>query len=559
MNPPAGPLPGPGPGKSPDAVPDERGSNGRGSDGRAPNETPGPAGPFDEHGRLVGARHRPRTGSLPVRRTASGSIPLGWSHSGPIPLNRASDASGGLTLTGGISFGRRKKPVALRFDPIIRGRGLARLSRHPQPTTASELQRATARWVVTLWAMIILFQRFQLPNQEVALVLPLTIVWCIYGVVRGVAEVDTHRFAWWMGATGLSAAVVPFQYALVDRAFVSLTSWGLIITTWIPFIFRLRDRRKETYLLALRGIVKVCMWFALLVIIMMASQLVIPYQDWFADIIPESIRLKTFTIAYPITYGSPYYKANGWIGLEPSVVSFQLGLGLVAALLIRSTMPVVLLLGTGILCTTAGSGVIIVAVAVPVIIFSAYRWALARYLILIPPVLAFAATPWAEPIVKRTSEFTGGTGSNTSTNLRAIAPYDVLWPRFIEDPFRVLFGGGPGSSAEIITNQHILGLLVPTPLKIFYDYGVVAGLALATFLLFMYLGGPSRAIAITLGVSLWTLQPGTTTMVFVVVVPLMVTWWTPRLRGPLESDHIPSPNASIAPVRGSQPRMEVRT
>jgi hypothetical protein len=310
--------------------------------------------------------------------------------------------------------------------------------------------------------------------------------------------------------------------------------------------------------LALRGIVKVCIWFAVLVIIMLASQLVLPYKDWFAVVVPENIRLTNFTIAYPVSYGSPYYKANGWIGLEPSVVSFQLGLGLVAAVLIRSTMPVILLLGAAILCTTAGSGVIIVVVAVIVILFSRMRWALTRYALLLPPVLAFAATPWAAPIVERAGEFSGSSGSNNSTNLRAIQPYDVLFPRFASDPAHLLFGSGPGSSQDIITNQHILGLLVPTPLKIFFDYGIIAGLALAAFLLFMYLGGPSRALAITLAISLWTLQPGTTTMVFVIAVPLVVTWWTPRTRGPLETDDVPSPNASIAPPRGGSPRSEVR-
>ena len=518
------------------------------------------ASPFDASGRLVGGRRRTgTTGPLPVGRTASGSIPLGWSPSGPIPLGRGVDNSGALTFTGGIGIGRRRKPPpALRFDPVIKGRGLARLSRRPQPTTASELQRACARWIVTLWVMVILLQRFQLPNQEIAVLLPVTILWAVYGLVRGVLEIDKHRLGWWLGAAGLSAAFVPFQLMLVPRVYVSVTSWGLLVVTWLVFIFRLRDRRRETYVMALRGVVRASMWFAVLVIVMFASQLVIPYRDWFADIVPENIRLTTFTIAYPISYGSPYYKANGWIGLEPSVVSFQLGVALVAALLIRVTMPIVFLLGAAILCTTGGSGVVIVAIAVVVIIFSSYRWALARYLILIPPVLAFAATPWAEPIMERTKEFTGDSGSNNSTNLRAIAPYDVLWPKFIDDPMTVLFGGGPGSSQQIITNQHILGLLVPTPLKIFFDYGVIAGLALAAFLLFMYLGGPSRAMAITLGTSLWALQPGTTTLVFVVAVPLLVTWWTPRVNAPLEGTRIPSPHASIAPPRGSRPRSEVR-
>ena len=99
---------------------------------------------------------------------------------------------------------------------------------------------------------------------------------------------------------------------------------------------------------------------------------------------------------------------------------------------------------------------------------------------------------------------------------------------------------------------------MPTPLKIFYDYGLIAGLALAAFLLFMYLGGPSRSLAITLAVSLWTLQPGTTTAVFTVAIPLFVTWWTPRTQGPIESDYVPSPNAAITPPNGGRRRSEVR-
>jgi hypothetical protein len=43
-----------------------------------------------------------------------------------------------------------------------------------------------------------------------------------------------------------------------------------------------------------------------------------------------------------------------------------------------------------------------------------------------------------------------------------------------------------------------------------------------------YLGGHSRALGISLLVSLWTLQPGTTTMLVVMPVLFLVTWWSPR-------------------------------
>jgi hypothetical protein len=516
--------------------------------------------PFDENGRLVGARSSrrltPRSPTPGV--TASGSLKLDWrAHSGAIPVApRAADDTGTLTFTGSIRLGavRRRRATVSGFDPVVRGRGLARLSRRPQPTTASELQRACVRWAVTLWVICVLFQRLTLPSQEIAAVLPFTIAWCVYGLVRGVLEIDAHRFAWWMGVAGISAVSVPLQYALVQRPVISLTSWGLLMTVWLVFVFRLRDRRRETYLLVLRGLVRTCIWLAVASLLFMASQLVLPYQDWVAKVVPSNLLFHTFNTSYPIAYGSSFYKSNAWIGLEPSVVSFQLGVALLAAIVLRATMPVLMLLGAGMLATTAGSGVAIALVGFLVILFSGMRWALARYGLLLPPVIAFMFTPWAQPIVSRATE---GTGQNSSTGLRAVQTYVVLWPEWLRDPMSVVFGRGPGASQQLVDETHILGLLVPTPVKIFFDYGIVAGLAMAVFLLFMYLGGPSRAIAVSLCFSLWTLQPGTTTIVFVIAVPFLVTWWTPRTRRPIESDVVPSPNATIVPPGRGRPRAEV--
>lgn len=67
-----------------------------------------------------------------------------------------------------------------------------------------------------------------------------------------------------------------------------------------------------------------------------------------------------------------------------------------------------------------------------------------------------------------------------------------------------------------------------TPIKIFYDYGLVAGAALAVMILICYAGGHSRSMALALLVSLWTLQPGTTSILVLLPVLVLVTWWSPR-------------------------------
>jgi hypothetical protein len=523
------------------AAPGTRPLGAPGTVGLRPGPNPGTGG-------IGGAQQRPA--AKHGRGGFTGSIPL----------------TGGITLTGGISLtgitlrrarpGKSKKQTVSGFDPVVRGRGLARLSRRPQPTTASELQRACVRWVVTLWLMVVLLQRFQLPNQEIALLLPLSLAWCVYGLVRGVLEIDRHRFGWWLGAAGISALMVPVQYALVPQPIISMTSWGLLLVTWLVFVFRLRDRRRSTYLQVLRGVVRISLWQAGLVIVFLVSQLVLPYQDWVAKVIPANILLQHYTLAYPFSYGSSYYRSNGWIGLETSFTSIQLALGVIAALLLRRKLPVLLFMLAAIACTGAQSGLPMIAAAFGIILFSQSRWSLARYAVMVPAVIAFLISPLGANTLTRLTE---GTGSNTSTGQRSTVPYTLLWPEWIKESTWVLLGRGPGSSQTLVENSHVTGVLVPSPIKLFFDYGVIAGLALAVFFMFMYLGGPSRAYALAMASAYWVFQPGTTTILLVITIPLFITWWTPRDYKMLESENVPSPNATIVPSPRGRPRVEVPT
>jgi hypothetical protein len=510
--------------------------------GTAPAGAPGlPGGAVPGTAPLWGPGSAPGTYGGPA---VAGPAPLAWTRSGAIPLG----LTGSFTLTGGLGLGRarKKKPTVSGFDPVVRGRGLARLSRRPQPTTASELQRATVRWTTTLWAMIILFQRFSVPNQPIALLLPLCLGWCGYGLFRGVLDLDRHRTGWWLAAAGVSALAVPIQYAFAPEPLISMTAWGLLLITWLVFLFRLRDRRRSTYLKMLQGVLKVSLWQAALVIFFLASQLVLPYQDWLAKVVPSNLLLAHYTLAYPFSYAGTYYRSNGWIGLETSFTSIQLSLGIVAALLLRKKLTVLLFLLAAIACTGAQSGIQIVLVAIVVILLSPMRWALARYLVMVPTIIAFLLSPLGRNTIVRLTE---GTSAKSSTGQRSTVPYEVLWPQWTKDPLWVLLGRGPGSSQTIVENSHIQGVLVPTPAKLFVEYGVIAGLALAVFLLFMFLGGPSRAMALGMGSAYWLFQPASTTMQLIITIALFMSWWTPIGFTPLESDVVPSPHAALPEQR----------
>jgi hypothetical protein len=390
-----------------------------------------------------------------------------------------------------------------------------------------DLAHATVRWLGGLFALCVLLQRIAVPGLPVALILPLVVLGAAWGYARGLAEIDGRRMIAWLLAACVTAVAMVVHAAVLDRPSVSVTSWGLFVTVWLPFTLRLVDRRLSTYVQLLRSVVTTTAVLAGLCVIMMLTQFGgLPYRDWMAEAVPGAFLLDGFVITYPIVYDSPIYRANGWIGLEPSMVSLYMGVGVLAAMLVHSRAWVLTLLVGGLVAATSGSGFAIVAVGVVVLAITPARHLLRRYVgVATLLVLLALSTPMGRSIINRLGE--GGT-DQSSTSLRAIYPYEYLWPSWIVDASTVLLGLGPGSSQSAASESGVMGLMVPSPIKIFYDFGLVAGAFLAAMILICYVGGHSRVLSIALLFSLWTLQPGTTTTLVIVPLMLLVTWWSPR-------------------------------
>lgn len=400
---------------------------------------------------------------------------------------------------------------------------------------ADERAARTAQWVLVLFVLCVLLQRFAIPNTDVALLLPAVLAWCLYGLRQGVVEVDRGRGLAYLGAFGAMAVVVLLQPRLVPRASTSITSYGLFMAVWAPFVLRVIDLRRETYLRVLQGTVRVGLCLAGACVAMTLSQLAgLGYRDWFAAVVPDALELQGFVITYPVAYGADLYRANAWIGLEPSFVSAQLGLAIIAGIVTRASAPQlgVLLLAMG--CTLSGSGFALLGVAVPVLLASGLRVLFVRYVPVVAlSVLAAAVTSFGALLLERATEIQS---SGSSASLRAVEPYRYLWPVWVEDLSNVLLGLGPGSAQDLVYDTQVLGLLVPSPAKIFFEYGLLGGAALAGFLLSCYVAGPSRSFAAALLVSLWLLQPGTTTLLAVAPLLVFVTLWSPRLGRALEDE-----------------------
>lgn len=395
--------------------------------------------------------------------------------------------------------------------------------------------RRTAVWVASLFAAGVLLQRISVPGGVVPLLLPLTYVWVGYGLATGILELDRLRVRLLLLAAAVTAGMTLVQSVVVVQPLISVTSWGLFMAVWAPAALRLVDRGRDALRSALVYVVAIGRWLAGACVAMMLLQVAgVRYVDYLASVVPPTLRLQGYVITYPLDYLSSVYRANAWIGLEPSIVSLQIGVCLVVALLLRSGVPTLLLLAAGLASTMSGSGFVVVLVGVVVMAITPIRrrvwrqglWAAAG-------LVALLMTPFGQTMLMRIGEV-GVEGSSTS--LRAVEPYRLLWPQWASDAVSVVVGRGPGASQAIIESTNVSGLLVPSPIKVFFDYGLIGGVLLAAYLLFCYLGGPSTSLAVGLLVSSWLLQPGTTTVVLVLPTLLLITWWAPRTSATVEAE-----------------------
>ncbi len=384
--------------------------------------------------------------------------------------------------------------------------------------------RRQARWTVVAFVGIFLFQRLAVPGLPISLTIPLLLLWAGAALARGVVELDATRTVWWMAAAGVTCLLMVAQVGLVTFPLISINSWLLWIITWLPMVFRFPDRSPRAHQATLRAVAWAGAGLSGLSVVFILLQVVgIAYRDVLAELMPSSLMLQGFVITYPIAWGSPIYKANAWLALEPSFLSFMLGVAMVSALSSRRHPVLVLWIALGLLCTTAGSGMAVVGIYVVASFLRGRGRHLIRYVALAVPLgLIGAATALGDSVLDRLGE---AGDPRSSTTLRMIEPYIHLVPQWLADPAKLFIGGGPGSSQRAVDDLGILGLLVPTPAKMLYDYGLIGGLLMLAMILLAYLRSPAPEFAFALAFSILTLQGAAQPLVAMTL--LMITLFAP--------------------------------
>ncbi|MBK8448447.1 MAG: hypothetical protein IPL41_17655 [Micropruina sp.] len=388
-----------------------------------------------------------------------------------------------------------------------------------------------------------------MPGLPISMTVPLLLLWACLALFRGVVELDARRTVIWLLAAGVSGLLMVPQSALVLFPLISVNSWLLWMVTWLPMVFRFTDRSPQAYDTTLRGVAWAGLGLAGLSIVFTLSQVLgIRYRDIFAEVVPDALQLQGFVITYPIAWESPIYKSNAWLALEPSFLSFMLGVAMVSALISLRHPLLVIGIGLGLLCTTAGSGMAVAGVYLIAALLSGRGRALTRYLIVaIPLAVIGALTALGDSVLDRLTE---AGDARSSTALRMIEPYTYLVPQWLSDPVRMLVGGGPGSSQRVVDDVGVLGLLVPTPAKMLYDYGLIGGLLMLAMILVVYLRSPAPELAVALAVSMLTLQGAAQPLVAMSL--LMISLFAPVARASVEPDPVAAPAVVLRQERPSE-------
>jgi hypothetical protein len=374
--------------------------------------------------------------------------------------------------------------------------------RRPFAAGPDDSSRPRLRALELVFLAIVLLQRFAIPVEPsyVSPILVVVLMFCIYALRSRMITVDRHRF----GAFGCAAAAVLMSTALVSAGggTISMTSVGLLCVAYAPYVFRLRDQLAESYERFLDFVGTTLYALAIVATAQILLQLfgLWTYTDILAAVVPEQFLVQGYVTSYPIYYGSDIFKPNAIVLLEPSFCSQFVALGILLELRRRRRVLRLAVLACALVATFSGTGLILLAVGLGVMIFErGRRFALMSVAVSIPLVVLVALTPIGDVYAARAS---GQTAVTSSGNQRFVAPYLRYWESTQGPAVDLLVGQGPGSTQEQAERLNVLAAvpaIEPAHTKLLVEYGLIGGGIFLAFLLYSFIVG-TRSRLLTVAV-----------------------------------------------------------
>jgi len=343
-----------------------------------------------------------------------------------------------------------------------------------------------------------LLSKFGIPgyaNLGIGIAIPVMMLVLAYGVINDCVRIEPRRLAFF----GITLAVLMLPQLLQAGTF-SLDSLMMLALLHIPYV-----------LVVVRGdqLVPKALTFFLYVARLLACLAVAQYfLQGFIDkaylypidnLIPQQYVVQGFNAQGTISYGSTQVRATGMFMLEPSFLAQFLAVAIIAESVTTRRLWPLGLYTLGIIMAHAGTGILILLICMPFVVFIHRRWDLLTLGIVAVVVLVlFGEVLGLDFITNRAGEFDDPNSSGFARFVGGFYMFEeMLWPNVT----RALFGYGAGAFMDYVHLFTIEVADMPVT-KMIFEFGLVGAFTYFAFIASSLFASPlprmlSVAIALT--------------------------------------------------------------
>ena len=390
---------------------------------------------------------------------------------------------------------------------------------------AGEWGRGDRRILAALVVFLVVTPRFGLPfgDAAVSVALPAAYLAAMLLILRRRLVVD--RFRGELYALAATACLAVTAMISFRGGTFSPPSLMLLLTIHLPWIFKVANGwGREVVRYAGWIYVRVMTVVAGVGLVQFLSQLlgVWSYEDYVQTFLPREFTFPDYNTSIPLVFGSPIYKANAFVMLEPSFLSQYCALAVLIGLMLGVSAWRTLVLLGGLAAAVSGTGILLLAAGLLVTVLRAPRKLRPGHFgaAALAALLLFT-TPTASLLLDRTDEVSQ---PGTSGYARFVQPYDEVVNGLAAVPSRYALGEGAGSAERVLpSNRDGIGydVLYSTIPKLLFEYGLFAGGLFLLFLLVTMLVRPpwpvvpAALVVMTFALSGGLLQPQTAYLAWV--------------------------------------------
>jgi hypothetical protein len=326
---------------------------------------------------------------------------------------------------------------------------------------------------VTQLLAVVVLQRIVVPGLAVEIILVTFAIGvaglCLFGEVH-ISSMRVILFSAFAVSIGLSSFLAGRE--------ISAASIILLLASYSTYVIRFEVTR-EFYLRCVNFFVDVMIVIAFVTIIQIGGQaltgkIIVPNMD---DLVPKGMIIQGFVYWQTLEWGAEIIKPPAFFFREVSFVSQFLALAIVAEIAFFRRLWRLLVLGSALFATFAGTGLLILACTSPFLVAKLSRVAKLITIPLIAGVVALLAiSGWFSNVEHRLDEYED---TSSSAYGRFVYPVLVL-SRLGETDNPLLSGMGAGNADRATKGSGVL----TAPTKLLLEYGIVPAVLFYVFFIY---------------------------------------------------------------------------